>query len=158
LSGNLYGSQVIHFYENGEISSIYKGKGKTLGLIPYIRYYLPVKSFKHKFYGQLGLGASLSSLRRDGPITYNVNREIQSEYNGLSSNKVFSGEALLGYHYMISEGVALNTSIGYKYSQSSIKDNGSYTEGGVTIDYEEYVYNQMKTNLVWKLGFLFILH
>ena len=135
-----------------EITSVNQSENKvsafTLEVMPFVRYYFG-KPTGTRFYGQAGGGISTDLSRKDetksliGPSTTN-------KYNYTNKPISVSGEAMLGMNHFVSQNVAVNASLGYRYTSS--KETTTYTNNaGVTSDPEKYI--SKGGAFIWNVGF-----
>ena len=135
-----------------EITSVDQSENKvsafTLEVMPFVRYYFG-KPTGTRFYGQAGGGISTDLSRKDetksliGPSTTN-------KYNYTNKPISVSGEAMLGMNHFVSQNVAVNASLGYRYTSS--KETTTYTNNaGVTSDPEKYI--SKGGAFIWNVGF-----
>ena len=90
-------------------------RGLSLGLLPWLRYYVPSES-KHRVFGELSAGGLFRSERSEGGIT-----GIKYAYNDLS----FVASAGLGYSYFITPAVGLEGLLGYQLDTGDSRDFGN---------------------------------
>ncbi|SDY39596.1 Outer membrane protein beta-barrel domain-containing protein [Hymenobacter psychrophilus] len=88
----------------------------TLGVLPWLRYYLPSES-KHQVFGELSVGGVLSS--------YRSNNGIPGE-SYFDTDVHFAGSAGLGYSYFITPAVGLEGLLAYqRITGNSNSGNGA---------------------------------
>ncbi|WP_157540992.1 hypothetical protein [Hymenobacter aerophilus] len=86
----------------------------SVGVLPWLRYYLPSES-KHRLFGELSAGGVLTSSHADGGI---------SGINYSSTDVSFAGSAGLGYSYFITPAVGLEGLLAYQRISGN-HDSGS---------------------------------
>ncbi|NVO30907.1 hypothetical protein [Hymenobacter lapidiphilus] len=79
-------------------------RGLSLGLLPWLRYYVPSES-KHRVFGELSAGGVLNSTRFKGGLS---GRDDSDTYVN------FLGKAGLGYSYFITPAVGLEGLVAYQ--------------------------------------------
>lgn len=99
----------------GRSSSRYYGgtsRSRTLelGLVPWLRYYLPTTS-KHQFFGELGAGAALNSYRSNG--------------NDSRNNVYLLANLGVGYTYFVAPAVGLEAVLAYDVNGGTSEAFGS---------------------------------
>ncbi|WP_188557870.1 outer membrane beta-barrel protein [Hymenobacter glacieicola] len=85
----------------------YRGHTTTLGLLPFVRYYLPGTG-SHRFFGQAQGGVVWTSSR----VTIDYNTGEDDERKAKSHDSAFG--AALGYNYFLTPGAALEITAGYR--------------------------------------------
>ena len=133
----------------------------TLSLAPFLRYYLPASpTTKLRFYGQVEGGISTDLSRNSEYEYYNNSGAISSLYKYDYPSKYFSYyvQPMLGINYFLSENVAFNGSLGYRYSSSS--ETYNYTEipaGGTPVKYSDNKTTRTSNDFSWSMGFTMII-
>ncbi|SNC77299.1 hypothetical protein SAMN06265337_3882 [Hymenobacter gelipurpurascens] len=94
-------------------SSRTKQRGLAIGLLPWLRYYLPSTS-RHRFFGELSVGGVLNS-----------NRVKPVGFAAISSNNVnLQASAGLGYTYFLAPNVGLETLLAYSHNSGTSEGFG----------------------------------
>lgn len=125
-----------------------KSSAFTLDFMPFVRYYFG-KSMGTRFYGQVGGGISVDLSRKYESKSL-VGPSVSSKYNYTKKPLSVSGEAMVGLNHFISQNVAVNAALGYRYTSS--KETTTYTDiFGNTDTPEKYI--TKGGALLWNVGF-----
>ena len=137
--------------DQNTVTSVNEYETKTssfrLDFMPFARYYFG-KNTGTRFYGQIGggIGVDLSD-KSEGK---NLQTGTTSKYNYPKKPTTVSGEALVGLNHFISQNVAINAGLGYKYS--STKYTETYTNYlGITGTPDKYI--NTGGAFIWNVGF-----
>jgi len=138
-----------------------KGSAVILDFTPFVRYYFPGKNIKTRFYGQVGAGISLDLSRKyDSKYVDNLGNTTTSyKYNYPKKYNGISAEALVGLNHFVSQNVAVNAALGYRYASS--KETTSYTTnspGGFSSTTDPTKYSDKTSAFIWNVGFTMLLH
>lgn len=145
------------FYYTGVKSSDGTHIVSSVGIIPYLRYYIAGKNPKNRFYGQLGAGTSIDLYNNDSGTAYDAKGIIIETYKYQLKEQVISGEALIGFNHFFTDNVALNTALGYNYNKITQTSTSSYSMAGIPFSYPEYKDRKEIGNIVWNFGFTIII-
>ncbi len=86
----------------------------SLGLLPWLRYYLPSES-RHRVFGELSVGGVFNSERVEGGIAGDMYSD---------SNVKFQASAGLGYSYFITPTVGLESLLAYRINGATSRQFG----------------------------------
>ncbi len=149
----------VNFYSNKSknvdpISGITVTESKysaaTLDLMPFVRYYFG-KSVTTRFYGQVGGGVSLDLSRKDE--SKNLFNGNSSKTNYTKKPNTISGEALVGVNHFVSQNVAINAGLGYRFNSSKETVTSTYTSGGTSNTSDPEKYTNKGGAFSWNVGF-----
>lgn len=144
------------YWNNGVKSHDGVSNGSSIGLSPFLRYYL-TKNSKNRFYGQLGGGMNSDIFRNDEATTFYDNGDISGTNKNNSKGQVVSGEALIGFNHFFTENLAFNSSIGYNYGKRTQNTTSNSTYGGITNAPQENKSTNITGNVIWNFGFTFFI-
>ncbi len=127
----------------------------TLDFVPFVRYYLPGKTVKTRFYGQVGAGISLDLARKYHGENFSVSGYVASsfKYNYPKKFNSVSAEALVGVNHFISQNVAVNAGLGYRYISANQTSSYTYTVGGISTTNAPEKAISKTGGVVWNVGF-----
>ena len=152
----------IYFYNNkgnfynsaGVKSSDSKTTEVSLGVGPFVRYYFAGDN-RSRFYGQVG-GSIYGDLVYDvesrsysgGNLFSTTKYDYKKKYNNLAGN------VLVGWNRILAENVALNMSLGYRYSHTTYTYNYTTTPViGSPATGPDYKYTNSNNSVTWNIGF-----
>jgi hypothetical protein len=155
-------SKYNYFNTTGVKTSDSKSSNTSLGLLPFVRYYFAAsKNGKSFFYGQAGGGINMEIANNYESKSYSGSTGILTstfKYDYTKKYTTLSGNASLGWNHFLSDNVALNFNLGYRYSQ--YKYSYSYTStpvsGTPTIGPEQ-TYTSINNGINWGMGFTMII-
>ncbi len=145
----------------GKISSDYQSASTSLGAAPIIRYYFAGKK-QLRWYGQVKAAYNTSISNKNETYYYNTAgdkymKQLTDYPNNLHG---FSAHGLLGFNYFLSAAIALNSSVGYYYS--NLKVSQTYTSivlSSNTSTTSPVSSTEQKSGaFAWNIGFSMILH
>lgn len=155
-----YNSNNNNFNNTGVKTTDNKSSSFSLGLLPFARVYFGSSSDgKSMFYGQLSGGINFELADNYDSKSYNASGVVTSTYKYDYTKKYnsFSGNVMVGWTRFISENVALNFNLGYKFSKSSYTYKYIQTVGGVNTTSPEYKSANNNSGLTWNMGFSMII-
>jgi hypothetical protein len=159
LSFSYYNNK--YFNPAGIKTSDYNSFYGYIDIIPFLRYYFPnKKSEKLRFYGQVGGGISIQYFSKYEGTSYNSTGDITSTYQQKYTKPYIyaTAEILIGLNYFISKQIAINSSLGYQYNNSSSTYNStSTTPLGVSTTSPDYKSSYQNHRFNWMLGFTYII-
>ena len=124
----------------------------TLDIMPFARYYFG-KSTTTRFYGQVGGGVSLDLSRKYEEKDLINGDKYKSNYP--KKFNAISGEALVGVNHFVSQNVAINAGLGYRYNSSKVTTSSTSINppGNVAVTGPEYKYTDKGGAFSWNVGF-----
>ncbi|MEP7163582.1 MAG: outer membrane beta-barrel protein [Ferruginibacter sp.] len=153
----------INFYSNkykylDPLTSFKDAESKSssviLDFMPFARYYFG-KSNSTRFYGQIGGGISTDLSRKSEYKEFNSSGVVDytSKTNYPKKYFAFSGEALVGLNHFVSQNVAINAALGYRYNSSKETNSNTTTYLGITTTSPEDKYTNKGGVISWNVGF-----
>ncbi|MBT9393072.1 hypothetical protein KLP40_07845 [Hymenobacter sp. NST-14] len=97
-------------------SDEFRSRGLSVGLLPWLRYYLPSES-RHRVFGELSVGGVLNSYRRKEAGYYGNGDQASTDTYLLAS-------AGLGYSYFITPAVGLEALLAYQRNGGNSQEFG----------------------------------
>ena len=155
LGLNYYSSKYTYFKTATNIKDAEsKSSLFALDFMPFVRYYFG-KSTTTRFYGQVGGGISTNLSNKseykefdnNGAVDYTSKTNYPKKYIG------FSGEALVGLNHFISQNVAVNAGLGYRYNSNKETNSNTTTYLGVSTTSPETKYTNTGGAFSWNVGF-----
>ena len=139
-----------------DVTSVDESESKSsyfnLEVMPFLRYYFG-KTGTTRFYGQVGGGISVDLSRKYESKSL-VGPAYNTKTNYTKKPMSVSGEAMVGLNHFVSQNVAVNAGLGYRYTSS--KETYTYTNPfGVTGNPEKYI--NKGGALIWNVGFTMII-
>jgi hypothetical protein len=125
-----------------------------LDCLPFARYYFPGKG-KTRFYGQVG-GGVLIVLATDSKrenYDYDGNVTSTTKLNCRKKPLAVSWEALVGINHFVSENVAINAGLGYKYLRQKVSTYYESTSLGGPLQSDETTQINITNSISWNVGF-----
>jgi hypothetical protein len=157
----LYSNKNNSFNTTGAKTNESKSSSTSLGLLPFVRYYFASsKDGKSMFFGQLTGGVSIDLANKYESVNYNAAGAVSStyKYNYPKKYSTFSGNAVVGWNRFLSENVALNFNLGYRYSKSTQTNTYTSTTGaGVATTSGETKSTFDNSGINWNMGFTMII-
>jgi hypothetical protein len=149
-------SSTYFFWDNWAKSSTNTSNTSVIGLIPFLRYYIPGKNANNRFYGQVGAGAGNSVYYKGENTQFSENGEIVGIGKYTAKEHIIFAEALVGYNHFFTNTIAFNTALGYTYNKNRYNSENHTTSYGVPSDFKTVNVNT-KGGIVWSLGFTIII-
>lgn len=97
-------------------SGTFRNRGLSVGLLPWLRYYLPSES-RHRVFGEVSVGGVLSSYRRKESGYY-------ENIEQANTNTYLLASAGLGYSYFITPAVGLEALLAYQRNSGNSQEFG----------------------------------
>ena len=118
--------------------------------MPFVRYYFG-KSTSTRFYGQVGGGISTDLSSKNDYTSFDNNGAVDytSKSNYPKKYVAFSGEALVGLNHFVSQNVAINAALGYRYSSDKQTTSSTSTFGTT----DPIKYTNKGGAFSWNVGF-----
>jgi hypothetical protein len=150
-----YNSHSTYFDGDGIKSSEYKSNNTSLGIYPFARYYFKSSDDgKSMFFGQLSGGYYFDLADNSESNYFDASGTLTGSYvYDYKNYHSINGSLELGWNRFISENVALNLNLGYRYSKSFQTYTYTSTWGGISTLSDEYKYSYGGGGLTWSMGF-----
>lgn len=107
------GASLPFGYSRYKSSDLFRRRELSLGLLPWLRYYIPSES-RHRIFGELSAGGGFNSYRDKGPAS--------QKYS--DSDGFFQASAGLGYSYFITPAVGLEGLLAYTRTGGTEREFG----------------------------------
>jgi hypothetical protein len=145
-------------YTNNDYSQVTKTTGSSISISPFARYYINLKNIKTRFYIQLSGGYGTTIFQKSVMNASDAHGIYQntSTYSPKKNTNI-NGTGLIGFEHYFTDHVAFNITLGYSYAK--YKQGYEYTSSnnGYSTVGMEYTSKSTSQNVVWGVGFTFII-
>ena len=145
---------------NGNKSGESTSNLTSLEFVPFVRYYFPGKKATTRFYAQAGGGITLDLSRKYESKSFNNTGDVTGtfKYNYPKKFNNVAAELLVGLNHFVSQNVAINAALGYRYNKSTETISSSNIFGNTTVTSDPTKYTVKTNAFVWNVGFTMFLH
>jgi hypothetical protein len=144
------------YYSNGTQSTSGSSQLTTLGIAPFLRYYVLGKTSKNRLYVQVDGGVNSILSQKDKSTSYYENGTISGTSSGYQKGQTVFGEAFIGYNHFFTDNIAFNTAIGYSYNEQTTTFSNTGVFGNSTYVLPESQMKMKSTIFTWNFGFTLV--